>query len=97
VQPDSPSERQQPVVLILDETSLVDLVLNRTLEASELAVGEDAGDPIATELPIVTGADRAEPAIAALLLDDAGLADAGHRIHNLLFASHTPPPAPPKK
>jgi hypothetical protein len=84
VQPDNPSDANTPVILILDKIDgPVDLVLNRTLEASELAVGEDASDPIATELPIIAGADRAESAIAALLLDDASLANAGHRPHNL--------------
>ena len=36
------------------------------LQAAELAVAEHAGDPARADLPVVAGADGAEPAVAAL-------------------------------
>ena len=35
-------------------------------QAAELAIGQDAEHPAAVELPVVAGADRAEPTVAAL-------------------------------
>src|SRR5947207_12307748 len=55
-----------------------DRILNRALEAAKLTVGKHAGDPVAVELPVIAGADRAKPTVAALaLIDGEGQARRG--------------------
>src|SRR5229473_4122001 len=54
------------------------LVLDRTLDAAELAVTEDAGDPRSPELPVIPTAYRAEITPATLPLFNAEDANAGN-------------------
>src|SRR6266481_2614672 len=49
----------------------VERILDVAPQAAELAVGKDAGDPGAVELPIITETDRTEPAVTALVLMEA--------------------------
>src|SRR5713101_5006183 len=58
------------------------LVLDRTLDAAELAVTEDAGDPRSPELPIITGAYRAEVTPATLPLLNAEHANTGNGVRS---------------
>src|SRR6266481_1836974 len=63
---------RSPRILHLDlGGDLVERILEVAPQAAELAVGKDAGDPAAAELPVIANADGAEPAVTALVLMEA--------------------------
>src|ERR1700730_7731596 len=61
-----------PGVLHFDRSGpICERILNSALEAAKLTVREEAKDPGAVELPIITKTDRSEPAVTALTLTNA--------------------------
>src|SRR5260370_40146033 len=66
-----PRTRRPGVLHLYRSGPICERILNSALEAAKLTVREEAKDPGAVELPIITETDRSEPAVAALTLTDA--------------------------
>src|SRR3984893_6603674 len=66
-----PRTRRPGVLHLYRSGQICERILNGALEAAKLTVREEAKDPGAVELPIITETARSEPAVAALPLTDA--------------------------